>query len=109
MWPFRRSQTPQDGLDRHALTLDLIEQVAALRGQVRAMETEWDAIRVQIQKGWQRLEKANQRAERRLDDGEGKDEGNSLTATGAHDVLSEPPVPPLVGFSKKLQQMRGGG
>lgn len=65
MWPFRPHQTAPDGPDQHRMTLDLIEQMTALRGQVRAMESEWDAIRVQIQKGWQRVEKANERSERR--------------------------------------------
>jgi len=71
------------------------------------METEWDDIRVQIQKGYQRVEKANQRAERRLEDSEDRDEGNSLTATGARDALSEPLVP-LTGFQKKLRALREG-
>ena len=78
------------------MTLDLIEQVAALRGQVRSMETEWDDIRGQIQKGYQRMEKANQRAERRVGDPDGE--------VDAHQVV--PPLP-LHPFAKKLAQMRG--
>jgi len=103
MWPFRRSQTQQDGAERHSVTLDLIEQVAALRGQVRAMETEWDDIREQIKKGYQRIEKANQRASRRLEDEDG---GNSLPDTGDARTLAEPPVE-LRGFAKKLAEIRG--
>jgi len=106
MWPFRPPQTSSDGLDRHKLTLDLIEQLTQLRGQVRAMEVEWDAVRVQIQKGWQRVEKANERQERRktmddLPDGEG-DAGAEVAPKSE----GSPPVH-LVGFAKKLQQMKG--
>lgn len=107
MWPFRPPQTAVDTPDRHAVTLDLIERVAALRGQVRAMETEWDAIRVQIQKGWQRLEKANSRAERRLEDGEGGGHGGSVPDATGDAVVSSNPVP-LAGFAKKLADIRGG-
>lgn len=104
MWPFRRSPTPSDGPDRHAMTLDLIEQVAALRGQVRAMEVEWDAVRVQIQKGWQRVEKANERAERRKSYvGEGPDEPEAATPGPEED-----PAVPLHGFAAKLDAMKRG-
>jgi len=98
MWPFRPPQTPPDGPGPHTVTLDLIEQVAALRGQVRAMETEWDDIRDQIKKGYQRIEKANQRAERRLED---PDEG------GVNEGTATPPELRLVGFAKKLAEMKG--
>jgi len=94
MWPFRRAQTPPEDPSRHQITLDLIEQVAALRGQVRAMETEWDDIRVQIRKGYQRLEKAYQR----------------LEAADLEEPESKPPakpVPELKGFAKKLHEMKG--
>ena len=63
--PFRRSQTPPDEQRGHRMTLDLIEQVTELRGRLRSIESEWDDIRVQIRKGYQRLEKANERAEAR--------------------------------------------
>lgn len=63
MWPFRLTQSPVDETSRHGVTLDLIEQVAALRGQVRALESEWDDMRGQIRKGYQRMEKAHERLE----------------------------------------------
>lgn len=62
------------------------------------MEVEWDAIRVQIQKGWQRIEKANERSERRLEDVDGE-------PASAQEPVKE--APGLVGFAKKLQQMKG--
>lgn len=58
---FRRDETRPDS---HSTVLDLIEQVAQLRGQVRAMETEWDDMRSQIRKGYQRMERAHQRLEK---------------------------------------------
>jgi len=70
MWPFRRSQTPPDVPDRHQVTLDLIEQVAVLRGQVGSLEIEWGNVKDILQKSYQRMEKANSRAERRLEDPE---------------------------------------
>ncbi len=94
---FRRSQTPQNGPDRSQVTLDLIEQVTALRGQVRSLESEWDDMRTQIQKSYQRMEKANQRAERRLADGE---------VEGEVDMPKSPEVLPLHGFAKKLSDVR---
>jgi len=58
---FRRSETVQDASQRHSTLLDLIEQLAALRGQVRTIEAEWDDMRAQIRKGYQRMEKAHER------------------------------------------------
>lgn len=46
------------------MTLDLIEEVAELRGRVRSMNVEWDDIRAQIKKGYQRMEKAFERLEK---------------------------------------------
>jgi len=100
MWPFRPSQIVPDRPDRHAMTLDLIEQVAALRGQVRAIEVEWDAVRVQIQKGWQRVEKANERSERRTtmeSDPPPEQDPPGREGEGTH--LQH-------GFAAKLQEMR---
>ncbi len=92
---FRRTETPSDGPDRHALTLDLIEQVAELRGRVRGMEAEWESIRIQIRKDYQRMEKAHDRleAKRGGDDADPKEP-------------SEPAVE-LHGFAKKLKEARG--
>lgn len=101
MWPFRPPQTPVDAPDRHRVTLDLIEQVAALRGQVRSLESEWDDIRVQIQKGYQRIEKANQRAEKRMGLEEG-DLGDLDARVSGGDVSTG-----LTGFAKKLADIRG--
>jgi len=76
------------------MTLDLIEQVTALKGTVRAMETEWDDIRAQIRKGYQRMEKAYQRLEDAgLEEAELKPEPAGGTV-------------PLVGFAKKLYEMQ---
>ncbi len=63
MFGFRRSQTPQDVQEKHSTVLDLIEQVTELRGRLRAVEAEWDDMRAQIRKGYQRLEKAHERLE----------------------------------------------
>jgi len=92
MWSFRRAQTPQDGPDRHALTMDLIERVADLQGQFGALKAEWNGTKDTLQKGWQRLEKANQRAERRLEDG---DNDEKVPAAPEHGDE-------LRGFAKKL-------
>ncbi len=92
---FRRHETPPDAAERHTLTLDLIEQVAALRGQVRAVQTEWDDVRLQIKKGFGRMEKAHDRLVK-------KQEG----AVDEPDVPAEPAVE-LHGFAKKLQEVRG--
>lgn len=100
IWPFRPRETVPDGRERHQTTLDLIEQVAALRGQVRSIESEWDSMREQIKKGYQRMEKANERAEKRL---------------ATEELLLEDVAPlhggdeiPLTGFAKKLQEIKEG-
>jgi len=80
------------------MMLDLIEQVAATRGQVRALEVEWEAVRAQIQKGWQRVEKANERSEKRTTM-EDQPEPEPVAATRIG--------PPLQGFAKKLAELRG--
>ena len=100
MWPFRQRETPPDASARHSTTLDLIEQVATLRGQLRAVETEWDDVRAQIKKGFGRMERANQRAAERSELGD-EEELEQLTEEIAHDL-------PLAGFAKKLAQRRGG-
>ena len=97
MWPFRRSPTPPDAPERHDVVLGLIEQVAALRGQVRAVESEWDDMRDQIKKGYQRMERANSRADRRLEVDE---------ATGTPPA-AEPELEHAHPFVRKLQQMKG--
>jgi len=80
------------------MMLDLIEQVTAVRGQVRAIEVEWEAVRAQIQKGWQRMEKANDRAEKR----------NTMMDEGEPEPVVVPdPGPKLHGFAEKLREMKG--
>ncbi len=81
------------------MMLDLIEQVAATRGQVRALEVEWEAVRAQIQKGWQRVEKANERSEKRTT----MDEPEPAPAPAAAGRVLAPQ-----GFAKKLLELRGG-
>lgn len=66
-----------------------------LKGQVGALEVEWSAVKVTVQKGYQRMEKANERAERRLDDGAQEvPVAVPKEATGLH------------GFALKLAEMR---
>ena len=90
MWPFRRPKTPPDVPDRHDMVLDLIEQVASLRGQVRATEIEWDDMRAQIRKGYQRMEKAYERGQ------------PVETAASADDAVA-PVGLPAHGFAEKLR------
>jgi len=90
---FRRPETPVDAPDRHELTLDLIEQVAQLRGQVRATEAEWDSIRDQIKKGYQRMEKAHDRLVAKQEAREAPD---------AEEPEAPEPVVELHGFAKKI-------
>jgi len=106
MWPFRPPQTLPDAPARHQTTLDLIEQVTALRGQVRALDAEWLDMRNQIKKSYQRMEKANERAEKRLakmEDVELDDLGERINQKARHgDQLY------LTGFAKKLHDISGG-
>ncbi len=69
-----------------------------LRGQVRSMETEWDDIREQIRKGYQRMEKAHERSKRRHED---------VDDAPTSDPVEEPRQIELHGFAKKLQEMKG--
>lgn len=98
MWPFRRSQTLQDGPERHQTTLDLIEQVAILRGRLGAMEVEWENVKDTVKKSYQRIEKAQQRAEGKRHDDSDEPEPQQQEDPGV--VLHE-------GFAAKLQRMKG--
>jgi len=101
IWPFRRPDTVPDAAQRHDTVLDLIEQVAALRGHVRAIETEWDDVKAQVKKAYGRIERANTRAdERELDGG-----GNSLPDSGDDHALAEP-SPVAHGFAGKLLELQ---
>lgn len=98
IWPFRHSQTPVDGHERHTVVLDLIEQVSYMRGQISALEHDWKNTKEQVRKDYQRVEKANQRAERRqYDDEDGEPAPVEETSGTAA----------LTGFALKLQQMKG--
>jgi len=99
IWPFRRSQTPPDESQRHTVTLDLIEQVAYMRGQINAIEDDWKKVKEQVRKDYQRVEKANQRAERRVEGFDDADEDQ--TAAAARTEV------PLHGFAAKIHRMRG--
>ncbi len=79
--------------------LDLIEQVAALRGQVRNIEMEWESVRVQIRKDYQRVEKANERGEKR----------KTMEEDGDRESLSPAGLDPqpLHGFAEKFRLMKG--
>ncbi len=100
--PFRRSQTPpeapQTREEYHGQQLELFEQVAYMRGQIGSLEAEWKGLRDQLRKDYQRVEKANERSERRHDDSE--------TSESVRDGV-EPPVTALTGFALKLHQMKG--
>ncbi len=87
MWPFRRSQTPPNVPERHTVTLDLIEQVAYMRGQINALEDDWKSTKEQVRKDYQRVEKANERAERR----------KATTEEGAPNEVSTRPATAGVG------------
>ncbi len=106
MWPFRRAQTPPDDDRQHRVTLDLIEQLAALRGQVRAMELEWADIRVQIRKAYERMEKAAERLEKKRQAKvvEGWDDDEPLVDDDKVVTTTE-----LMGFAKKLRDFKGAG
>jgi len=77
------------------VTLDLIEQVAALRGQVRAVESEWDDMRAQIKKGYQRMEKAHDRAQ---------PEQGPKAVEEPEDAPAAVGLPATSGFMEKLRQ-----
>jgi len=98
---FRRAKTPSDPPepvpDPHGTMLDLIEQVAYMRGQVKSLEDEWRSTREQLRKDYQRVEKANQRADRR--EGRGSDSDDDVNS---EPVRTEPS--PLFGFAKKLHE-----
>jgi len=72
-----------------------------LRGQVGSLEIEWRNTKDIVSKSYQRMEKANSRAERRLEDGEGDNGPVAPKSEGSAESL------PLVGFAKKLQEMKG--
>ena len=95
MWPFRRRETRRDVLQQHETTLDLIEQVASLRGQVRATAAEWDDMRAQIKKGYQRMEKAYER-------------GQPVETAESEDSVPPVGLPAAHGFVEKLRQMKAG-
>lgn len=101
MWPFRPPQTPSDDLRQHRATLDLIEQVAALRGQVNAMASEWDDVKDQVRRSYQRIEKAAERLEKaktkKLDGWDDDDEDAAAV---------KEPTPEVFGFAKKLADFR---
>ncbi len=112
MWPFRPFETPYEPpptvRDPHDTLLDLIEQVAQLRATVRGMETEWDSVRDQIRKGYQRMERSNQRFERRTHVEEGDLDAEASGPVDGHPEGTRD-IPPLHGsFAEKLSQLREG-
>jgi len=98
MWPFRQLEIPPDRLQQHASTLDLIEQVAELRGRLRAMQSEWDDLKAQVKKGYQRMEKAGERAAT-------KEEAKRLLEEEG--IVEDEPVVEWGGFAKKLHDLKG--
>lgn len=91
---FRRAETPQETSERHETILHLIEQVTELRGRLRAVEAEWDDMRAQIRKGYQRMEKARER----------------LDASRAEQSPEEEPgESPVPSFARKWAQLKGVG
>lgn len=89
---FRRNET---GEDRHDRLLDLIEQVTELRSRVRTIESEWDDMRAQIRKGYQRMEKAYERGQ-----------AKSAPVAIEEEVAEAAPEGPTSGFVRKLHQYR---
>jgi len=90
----RPAETPPDVERRHETVLDLIEQVTALRGQVRALEAEWLDMRAQIKKGYQRMEKAYERAQ-------------VPPEAPAPDPQPELGLSEGHGFARKLRELKG--
>lgn len=96
MWPFRPPETLPDRSERHDTVIDLIEQVTALRGQLNAIELEWESVKEQVKKSYQRIEKANQRHDKRADDEQ----------VDLEEQIAQPePIVELRGFAKKLKEM----
>jgi hypothetical protein len=58
--PKRRDTTDLDTYER------LVKSVSELRAAVSRIETEWADTKAQVQRSYQRMERANQRAEARL-------------------------------------------
>ena len=108
MWPFRRSETPPNATQRHEATLGLIEDLAALRAKVNGLVVEWEDVKTTVQKSYQRVERANQRAERRLGDGPEGDGAASNGSEGAAALPLATPQPELRGFAKKLAERNSG-
>ncbi len=79
--------------------MDLIERVADLQGQVGALQHEWAEVKATLQKGWQRVEKANERAEKR----------SSMEPEESEAPPTMPLGPAPQGFAKKLLELRGVG
>lgn len=98
MWPFRRAETPPNPAQRHEATLGLIEDLAALRAKLNGLVVEWEDVKTTVQKSYQRVERANQRAERRLGD----------EREPALEVSEPTPQPELRGFAKKLAERNSG-
>lgn len=95
IWPFRRIETPPNASQRHEVTLGLIEDLTQLRGKVNALEVEWGDVKETVKKSYQRVERANQRAERRLEEPDGEP-----------DPVGVEPEVPLHGFAKKLAERK---
>ncbi len=101
-WFFRRPETPPDASERHQAILDLIEQLATLRGRVSSMETEWLDVKDQVRKSYQRIEKAAERLEKAT---KKPDEWDAIDIDEAPEV---PQAPEPHGFAKKYKDLNLG-
>lgn len=72
-----------------------------MRGQINALEDDWKKVKEQVRKDYQRVEKANQRAERRI---EGFDDPDEVEPVRNTQRAPEKEIP-LHGFARKLQEM----
>ncbi len=86
--------------------LDLIEQTGMIRGRLRNLEMEWETVRAQIRKDYQRVEKANERSEKRKTMEEERIESHDGSVS-VGESRAEADSPPLHGsFLRKLQAMK---
>ncbi len=92
---FRRTETAPNRQERHETVLAIIEEMAGLRGRLRSIESEWDDMRAQIRKGYQRMEKAYERQQ---------EAGSSSPCPDEEPAVAG--LPEAQGFAKKLKALQ---
>lgn len=75
----RQPQTHEDSL--RPLVEDLMLRLANLEAKVNSMRTEWEDVRDQVRRSYQRLEKAAQRAEKAKAEQDGDQRAFNLPGT----------------------------